>query len=406
MWYHGLFGNSKKAKKALEHYGSVERLYEVVANDEDTDGLLRGFSRQKLTSYSLFDASESIELCRDIGGDVITFESEYYPKRLLEINDYPLILFYHGDREVLRENVNVAIVGSRKAPDEALEISYNSAYNLAKTGAVIVSGAANGIDTAAHKGAVAAGGATVGVLGCGLGNEYMDRLGDFYDEVCENGIFITEMLPFAEPSKFTFPERNRMISGMSDSVLVTFAGEKSGSLITAATAKKQKRRVYAMSEKIFLSDGCKKLISEGAYIFNNAGDIVYPLREKYGGRLEESYCNRSVEAVSLDKEAYTVAPVKKQDSAETEKKTSAAPKKNAEKKATTPAEEEKTVRELPDSFSEEAKKIYSVLLDGKRDVNSLVDMTGLPVRAVLMSVSELEIYGFVKNLPGAVVEVI
>ncbi len=410
VWYHGLFGNSKKARKALDYYGSFEKLYEVVTKDTDTEGLLKGFTRQRLTSFSLFDASDCIETCRDIGGDVITFESAYYPQRLLEISDYPLVLFYQGDKEVLRENVNVAMVGSRKAPDEALALSYNAAYNLAKTGAVVVSGAAMGIDTAAHKGAIAAGGATVGVLGCGLGSTYMDRIGGLYDKVCRNGVYITEMLPLTDPTRFTFPERNRLISGMSDAVLVTYAGEKSGSLITARTAKKQKRRVYAVSPTIYPSDGCSVLIADGACTFTNAGDILYPFREKYGRNFNEEYCNKPVEAGNVSADDYGLSEEEIRQSEPQKIKTavkSKPEKKKAEKKSAPPeTEETKTKKELPDFVSEDAKKIYSVLLGGKTDVNTLVNITGLPVRAVLAAVSELEIFGFVRNLPGAVVETI
>ena len=405
MWYQGLFGGSKKAKKALEHYGGFEELYEVVTKDNDTEGLLSGFTRQRLSSFSLFDAFDAIETAKDLGGDAFTFESPLYPRKLLEISDYPLVLFYQGDKEVLRDNINIAMVGSRKAPDEALALSYSAAYNLAKTGAVIVSGAALGVDTAAHRGAIAAGGATVGVLGCGLGNEYMDRLGDFYKEVCRNGVYITEMLPGEAPSRFTFPERNRLISGMSEAVLVTYAGEKSGSLITAATAKKQKRRVYAMSERLFSSDGCKKLISEGAYIFNNAGDIAYPLREEFGRSFNEMYCNRPVEADNITRESYILPKVEKNQE-EPPVITDNAVKTTAPRKAAPAPAEEKTVKEVPDFVSEDAKKLYTVLLEGRTDVNSLVDITGLPVRAVLTAVAELEIFGLIRNLPGAVVEAI
>jgi len=406
MWYQGLFGDSKKAKKALEHYGGFEKLYEVVTKDGDTEGLLCGFTRERLSAFSLFDAYDAIETAKDLGGDAITFESPLYPQRLLEIGDYPYVLFYQGDKEVLRDGAKVAMVGSRKAPDEALALSWSAAYNLAKTGAVIVSGAALGVDTAAHKGAIAAGGATVGVLGCGLGNEYMNRLGDFYKEVCRNGVYITEMLPGEAPSRFTFPERNRIISGMSDAVLVTYAGEKSGSLITAGTAKKQKRRVYAVSEKLFPSEGCKKLLTEGAYIFNNAGDIAYPLREAFGRNFNEGYCNRPVDGDSVPKEAYTLRKTEKAREEEISVKAEPNVNNTVQKKKAPPVKEEKTLKEVPDFVSEDAKKIYSVLLEGKRDVNNLVDITGLPVRAVLTAVTELEIFGLIRNLPGAVVEAI
>ena len=279
MWYHGLFGNSKRAKKALEHYGGFEQLYEVVRHDADKDGLLKAFKKEKLSSYSLLDASETIECVRDLGGDVITLESEYYPQELLGITDFPVLLFYQGDKEVLKEKLTVAVVGSRDASHEGLAASYNAAYCLAENGAVIVSGAARGVDIASHKGAIAAGGTTVGVLGCGLGSEYMDRLGSFYDKLCDRGVFITEKLPFESPTRYSFPERNHIISGMSRAVLVSVAGEKSGALITAENAKKQKRKVYALSSEILSSEGCSRLLAEGAYAFRCAGDIILPYKE-------------------------------------------------------------------------------------------------------------------------------
>ena len=410
MWYHGLFGNSKKAKKALEYYGSFERLYEVVKTDTDTEGLLNGFKRTRLSAYSLLDASESIECARDLGGDIITFESEYYPKELLGIKDFPMLLFYEGDKEVLKEKLMVAVVGSRDASHEALSVSYNAAYCLAGSGAVIVSGAARGVDVASHKGAVAAGGATVGVLGCGLGSPYMDRLGGFYDKMCKNGVFITEMLPLERPSRYSFPERNRIISGMSRAVLVSFAGEKSGALITAENAKKQKRRVYAVPPEIFSSDGCKKLLADGAEAFYKAGDIILPYKELVADKFNSTYCEKSINGENVPEEAYSVAendadePVTVQK--KTVKKKDGASRKKAEKEEKKQAEKKKNSEPLilPDFIGADAVKIYGLLSDNKTDINSLVPLTGLPVRSVLAAISELEIFGFVKSLPGAMVE--
>lgn len=402
-WYHTVFGTSKKAAKALEYYGGFERLYEVVCDDADTEGLLSGFSPEKLKYYSLLDASEINEMCKDIGGEAIAFDSPYYPASLREIRNFPYVIFCQGDKEILKEKLFVSIVGSRDAPDEALSVSYNAAYNMAKSGAVIVSGAALGVDSAAHKGAIAAGGATVGVLGCGLGSEYMHRIGGFYDEVCKNGVYITEMLPLARPSKYSFPERNRIISGMSRAVLVTYAGAKSGSLITAETARKQKRRVYAVAPDLFPSEGCKKLIAADSYVFYNAGDILYPLKEHCGERFDECYCNKPVNVKLADPAAYTLEAEKEASSVSTEKK-KVSVRKKAEKKSPVPEKEEKKDEPLPDYLSEAAKKVLSVLPDKKTDVDGLVPLTGLAIQTVLAAVSELEIFGFVKSLPGKMLE--
>lgn len=406
MWYHKLFGTNKKAEKALEYYGGFERLYEVVVNKADTQGLLQSFPESRLFSWSLMDSFDIIEQCRDMGGDVISFESPYYPEPLKNINNSPKILFYQGDKEILKEKLFVSIVGSRDATDEALAISYNCAYNMAKSGAVIVSGAALGVDSAAHKGALAAGGATVGVLGCGLGSEYMTRLGGFYDKVCKNGVYITEMLPQTSPSKYSFPERNRIISGMSRAVLVTYAGEKSGSLITAENARKQKRRVYALSPELCPSDGCKKLISDGAYVFHSAGDIIFPLKEYCVGRFDEIYCNRSVKTNDLTAADYTI---EKEQAEEKPAKKVMKMKKSADKavsaKEKLPEKEEKrTITEIPDYVSEDAKTVYAALPDGRAEVDGLVPLTGLSIQNILAAISELEIFGFVKSLPGKTVE--
>ena len=403
MWYHGLFRNSKRARKALEYYGGFEKLYEVVKNDADTEGLLSSFKRTRLSSYSLLDASETIEYARALGGDVITLESEYYPKELFGIKDFPMILFYEGDREVLKEKLPVAIVGSRDASHEALAVSYDAAYCLAGSGAVIVSGAARGVDIAAHKGAIAAGGATVGVLGCGLGSEYMDRLGGFYDEMCRNGVFITEMLPLECPTRYSFPERNRIISGMSRAVLVSFAGEKSGALITAENAKKQKRKVFAVSPEILSSDGCKKLLDSGAAAFHNAGDIILPCKELVADKFNSTCCEKVIDWKNISVEAYSVAendadePVavqkntaKKKDSASHKKAVTEEQKQEEKKKAAEPFQ-------LPDFIGADAVKIYGLLSDSGTDINSLVPLTGLPVRSVLAAISELEIFGAVSK---------
>ena len=402
-WYHATFGTNKKAAKALAHYGGFEELYEVVNNDADTEGLLSGFSAERLKHYSIFDAGEINEVCKDMGGEIISFESPYYPGQLKKISNAPYVIFCHGDKEVLRENLFVSVVGSRDATDEALAVSYGASYNMAKSGAVIVSGAALGVDTAAHKGAIAAGGATVGVLGCGLGSEYMWRIGDFYNEVLKNGVYITEMLPFVNPSRYSFPERNRIISGMSNAVLVTYAGAKSGSLITADLARKQKRRVYAMSPDVCASDGCRNLIAADSYVFYNAGDIIYPFSQLCRKTPDECYCNKPVKSEGLTAADYALVLDGEKEESPVSTKKKPAGNKPAKKQEPQPKEEKKEA-ELPAYLSDDARKVYQSLKCVKTDVDSLVPLTGLPISNILAAVSELEIFGFVKSLPGKMVE--
>lgn len=403
IWFHKLLRSTKKGRKALAHYGSCEALYKAIMAHNEETGLAQTAPMGKYESFSLADAQVIVDICKDNGWEIITYLSEYYPKELLLTDDYPMILFCDGNKEILKRPVKISIVGSREAKEDAEEVAYNSAYNLAKTGALIVSGAALGIDSSAHLGAIEADGETVGVLGCGLGNSYMNKIGDFYSRVTEKGAYVTEMFPFEKVSQGSFPERNRIISGMSRAVLVTCAAEDSGSLITADYAKKQKRRVYAMAPEVCYSKGCEQLIENGAYGFYNAGDIAYPLKEYFEeGTFNEFYCNRSVSAASSTKKREDMALPKKNT-----KSSSCANKKSdvsAKKVKAEDVKEDTEKVELPETLSENAKLIYNTLTEVPMQRDSLVDLTGLRIPQVLCAVSELETFRLIRTVPGGRIE--
>lgn len=393
IWYHKMFGSSKKGRKALDFYGSYYDLYKAIIEERDESGATVGMPIKKFKDYSPIDANKDIGTCECYGWEVIPCNSPYYPKELLETENYPHILFCDGNKEILTRTVKFAIVGSRVAKSEAEVIARNAAFNLAKTGAVIVSGAALGIDSCAHLGAIEAGGETVGVLGCGLGSSYMDRIGSFYDEVKKSGVYITEMFPFENPTRYTFPQRNRLISGMSKAVLVTCAAEKSGSLITADAAKKQNRRVYAIAPEICFSPGCEELLDKGAYTFYNAGDMAYPFKEFYS-KFDDTYCNKPIAIKSGEVQYKDMAIPKK-----TERKTV----KTVGKPKTEEKKEEKIIT-VPETLSENAKKIYSLLGTEPVLIDSLVNETGLRINHVLIALSELETEGLIKSIAGSRIE--
>ncbi len=401
VWYHRVFGKSKKARKALDFYGSFKDFYDAVMCGCDETGFGDTLDMKKVKSFSLLDADILTDECREAyGWDVISEDSEYYPPLLRELPDRPSVLFIDGDKEVLRASVMISVVGSREAMGTAELVARNASYNLAKTGAVIVSGAALGIDSCAHLGAIEAGGKTVAVLGCGLGNDYLKRLGDFYDRLRASGCFITEMLPFSSATRYSFPERNRIISGMSRAVLVSCAAEDSGSLITARLAKKQNRRVYAMASELCYSSGCKMLIDEGAFTFYNAGDIAYPLKEFYPeGTFNELWCNKSVLPSGNDAAVQDMAIPKKKPITRKVNKTVG---ENNEKEETV-KQEASVLSEMP-LLSENAKKIYELLGEDTVTMDSLVNASSLKISQVLMGVGELEMKKLIKKLPGSRVQ--
>ncbi len=406
IWYHKVFEKTKGPARVLEQYGDVKAFYEAVVSGRETASATpKRLERAK--KFSLIDADSIITVCESNGWEIISRESEYFPPFLREISDCPRILFVHGKKEILTRRATVAVIGSRSLSPRAEALTREAAYNISKTGAVIVSGAALGADSAAHRGAIEANGETVAVLGCGLGSDYMRRIGSLYDEILAHGVFVTELFPYENASTFTFPERNRIISGISRAVLVSYADEKSGSLITAELAKKQKRRVYAVAPELYPSDGCAALIADGAYVFYNSGDVCYPLREFFEeGTFREGYCNRPVTDGILDipdekpekKKKVSKEPLIKTDtSAETDDtvKGGSAEEKKPETASDAPIE-------LPAHFSQEAKEIYAVLKDDEIvPINSLVDILGIPAGRLTSAVFELSIAGFAELINGA-----
>jgi DNA processing protein len=221
----------------------------------------------------------------------ITIENENYPKRLKEIKDPPKVLYCLG--EIKNEENCFAIVGARKCTNYGKEIAYRIASDLAEAGLTIVSGFAPGIDTAAHKAAIEKGKRTIAVLGTGIDEKsiYPKSNLKLIDKILENGgAIISEFEPGTHGTKYTFPQRNRIISGLSLGVLVVEARMQSGALITANYAKEQGRKVFAVPGSIFsqASRGCHFLIKNGAKLVESAEDILMELgiRKKEVGKKE------------------------------------------------------------------------------------------------------------------------
>jgi len=208
---------------------------------------------------------------------IVTLNDPEYPPLLLEIVDPPPYLYVHGRLDTIRHPV--AVVGSRHATAYGLEMTENLCRDLAGLGLTITSGMARGIDTAAHVGALLGGGPTVAVLGSGLARIYPAENQKLFHRIAENGAVISEFGLRAEPDAHHFPQRNRIISGMSLGTVVVEASRKSGSLITARLAAEQNREVFAVpgSIKSFKSTGTHTLIKQGAKLVEHAQDIVEEL---------------------------------------------------------------------------------------------------------------------------------
>lgn len=223
-------------------------------------------------------ADEVIELCRRRAVEIVLEGSDGYPPLLTRIDDPPGLLFVRGAILPV-DSLAVAVVGARHATAYGIKIAEQLGGSLARAGYTVVSGLARGIDAAAHRGALAAGGRTIGVLGSGVLNVYPPEHDDLAHDVVRQGAIIGELPPLAEPLPGTFPQRNRIVSGMSLGTVVVQASERSGALITARLAAEQGREVFAVPGPIDcrMSRGCHALIRDGARLVQNIDDILEEL---------------------------------------------------------------------------------------------------------------------------------
>ncbi|WLS85581.1 DNA-processing protein DprA [Lactobacillus apis] len=196
---------------------------------------------------------------------IISFFDQVYPQKLREIYRPPLILFAQGNLKLLQENV-ITIVGSRQATDYSQLVLNKIVPQLVKSNFVIASGLAMGVDVMAHSATLNNGGKTIAVIGNGLNHFYPERNSQIQRQIINEGLVLSEYLPDTPPRPFRFPERNRILAGIANSVIVTEAKEKSGSLITANIALQENRNIYAVPGPINsqLSTGPNKLIEAGA----------------------------------------------------------------------------------------------------------------------------------------------
>lgn len=217
----------------------------------------------------------------------LSISDDEYPVNLKEINSAPYGLFYKGDKKILYER-NVAIVGSRACTNYGYEVTRLLTNDLITYNISIISGGAKGIDSVAHKTCIENSGKTICVLGCGIDVVYPKQNKFLFSQIEQNGIIISEFLPGEKPYQYNFPRRNRIISGLSELVVVVEATDKSGSLITVNYALEQGREVMTVPGSVFskCSVGCNKLMRDGARVLTSLEDLHDALKLKEHKRNE------------------------------------------------------------------------------------------------------------------------
>jgi DNA processing protein len=266
-------------KALLEAFGSASAVLAAAPSDlRQVQGIGAELTRRIAVAKNEIDVQAELDLCAAEDIAILAETDPKYPRSLREIHDPPGILFMRG--QILPQDaLAVAIVGSRHATHYGLTQAERLAGSLARAGITIVSGLARGIDGAAHRGALAAGGRTIAILGSGLLNLYPPEHVALADEVAKSGAVISESPPRSPPLAGAFPQRNRIISGMSLGVLVVEASTNSGALITARHAMEQGRDVFAVPGRVDnrLAHGSHRLIRDGAKLVETADDVLEEL---------------------------------------------------------------------------------------------------------------------------------
>lgn len=386
LWMQKALGEGAHIKNILEDFGSAKRLYDSNILEWKMSASLVSKQINKLEQTDINSVDEIIYTCENNGWSIIDYDDERYPQRLKEIYNPPCVLYVDGELGDIDNLALIGIVGTRKASEYAVKVTHIMSRGIAECGAVVVSGGALGVDTAAHKGALAAGGKTIAVLGCGLGTDYLNENKPLREMIKNNGALVTEYPPFTRAGRTTFPMRNRLISGLSLGVLVVEAGVKSGSLITANYALEQGRDVFAVPSSVLSVDfaGTNKLIDDGAIVATKPSQILALYSEKFDS-IDISKA-RSVDELMRDERGKD-ANVKKEDKLSFD---------NLEENRTKRLEREKKALKL----TGDVRAVYQCLDDTFLHIDAIIEKTGLTSQKAAASITRLEVMGLVQSASG------
>ncbi|MBE6990813.1 MAG: DNA-protecting protein DprA [Ruminococcaceae bacterium] len=290
VWLASLPGLTNRSRlQLLAHFSSPEDVYYADAEEALQAGLSRE-QAERLADRSMGRCEAILADCAKKELFVLTMDDAAYPARLRNIYDPPVLLYGRGAMPLFDEEAAIAVVGTRRATPYGIHTAEELGYQMAREGALIVSGLAKGIDAAAHRGALRAGGFTAAVLGCGVDVAYPEENRRLYDDIAATGVLLSEYPPGSEPEGWHFPARNRIISGLSVAALVVEAPARSGALITANAALDQGRDVFAVPGPIDApgSWGCNQLIRSGAGLVSCAWDILGEYAYRFPHRLHRS----------------------------------------------------------------------------------------------------------------------
>ncbi len=396
IWLAHRSGVSDRMKvRLLQHFQEPEDIY--FADGESyrhVEGMTAEIA-EALKDKDLASAENTLEACRREGLHLLTFRDAAYPSRLKNIADPPILLYYKGQLPDFDALPVIGVVGTRKASAYGMQTAKRMGYQIGKCGGIVVSGMAYGIDGMAMSGALTADQITVGVLGCGADIVYPISNRALFRDVERYGCILSEFPPGTQPARWTFPKRNRIISGLSCGVLVIEAPEGSGALITANRALDQGRDLFVLPGNVDSPtyEGNFRLLREGATPVNSGWMILSEYEALFPGKIRmDTSDTRQQIPEPREPEMAKVAqepqkPRKKQN-----------PGKKIIDNAPNPAYSDVN-KALPE-LSPAQRTLVDILRGGEQLVDDVIAQSKLPAHQVSSEITMLTIKGVVKKLPG------
>lgn len=377
--------------RVLDYFGSPERVYFSDAEEYRMIENLPEVALRSLADKSLDQADRILGNCDRLGIRILTRQDAAYPERLAAIAQPPMVLYMKGRPVAFDSEAAVAVVGTRDATPYGLDMAGRLAMELTRSGALIVSGLAEGIDAAALKGALAAGGSAVSVLAGGLDVIYPRRNRQLYEDMSVVGTLISEQPPGTEPRGQLFPIRNRIISGLSVGVIAVESKRTGGTLYTVGHALDQNREVFAVPGPVgaVCSEGPNRLIQEGAAkLILSADDVICEFADRFPGRLrrkaplEPEVADQRLQHVVKE---FQAKPVQAE----------------GQKEVDIPSGVEYiNWQDCKTILTDEQQTVLLAVGEKTLRADDLVELTQLPARRVLSALTILQVQGYVIEESG------
>lgn len=400
LWLTNCLGcGSIRIWEVTGRFSSVSEAYNALQDRDFRKKILKEKEQKAADGIDDKQINELISYCENGNIYILTYDDEKYPERLKTIYNPPVLLFCRGDMSCLENDFSISIVGTRKPSDYSVRLTNALAKELAKFGIVIISGFAVGVDIAANMSAVRNGGKTIAVLGCGLDYDYPKENFVYRSEIEKNGLFISEYYPKVSGNPFSFPARNRILSGLSLGTVVVEAAVKSGALITANLALSQGKDIFVAAPHDLFDrryGGNVSLIRDGAVCLCGVKDILYAYYENYGHKIASAADEILVRLPEMSADA------PREKYSRTDKDLKDETLKETLTKSDDVKYEKNELRFDASLLSGEEAAVYDVLKSSKTAMRAddIAEVCGIEISDLLTILTDLEIEGAVTQRAG------